>query len=97
MGPFTPSEVPHPGRNVSDSITGYGTLIMEEACPRVSHLSVKGQHMATHIQVHAGTTGVGTIYSVDSKINTVRVFLGCGVHTRASLNFTHISRVYFLG
>ena len=82
-----PSEVPHPGRNVSDSFTGYDTLIVEEACPRISLLSVKGDHMAGHVQVHASTTGVGAIDSVDCKINAVRVFLGHGVHARDSLNF----------
>ena len=47
------SEVPHPGRNISDSFTGYDILIREEACPRVGFLSIEGQHVASHVQVHA--------------------------------------------
>ena len=60
-------EVSHPGRNISDCFTGYNTLIVEEACPRVDLLSIKGQQMASHIQVHASTTGVGVIDSVNGK------------------------------
>ena len=70
---------------------------MEEACPRVSLLSVEGQHMAGHIQVHAGTTWIGMVESVNCKINAVRVFLGGGVHAALVLISTHISRAYFLG
>ena len=43
--------------------------------------------MASHVQVHASTTGVGTIDSMDRKINTVRVVLGGGVHAQANLDF----------
>ena len=68
------------GRNISDCFTGYDTLIVEEACPRVDLLSIKGQHMASHIQVHASTTGVGAIDSVNGKISTVGVFIRGGVH-----------------
>ena len=82
-----PSEVPHPGRNVSYSLTSYDTFILEEACPRVSLLSIEGQHMAGHVQVHAGTTWIGMINSINCKINAVRVFFGGGVHAHASLNF----------
>ena len=43
--------------------------------------------MASHIQVHASTTRVGTIDSVNHEINAVRVILGDGVHAWANLNF----------
>ena len=43
--------------------------------------------MASHIQVHASTTRVGVIDSLDREINAVRVILGGGVHARANLNF----------
>ena len=43
--------------------------------------------MASHIQVHASTTGIGVIDSVNCKINTVGIILGGGVHARASLDF----------
>ena len=92
-----PSEVPHPGRNVSDSFTGYDTLIVEKAFPRVSLLSIKGQHMAGHIQVHAGTTWIGMINSVNCKINAVRVFLRVEYMPGLVSISTHISRAYFLG
>ena len=60
---------------------------MKEACSRVGLLSIKGQHMATHIQVHASTPRIGVIDSVDGKINTVRIFIGGGVHTHTSFDF----------
>ena len=79
--------VPHSARNVSNSFTGYDTLIVEEACPRVGLLSIEGQHMAGHIQVYASTTRIGVIDSVNYKINAVGVVLGGGVHAQASLDF----------
>ena len=92
-----PSEVSHPGGNVGYSLTGYDTLIVEEACPRVSLLSIEGQHMAGHIQVHASTTWIGVVESVNCKINAVRVFLGVEyMPTLVSIS-TYISRAYFLG
>ena len=48
---------------------------MEEACPRVGLLSIEGQHMASHIQVHASTTGIGVFDSINCKINAVGVVL----------------------
>ena len=62
-------------------------MIVEEACPRVGLLFIEGQHMASHVQVHASTTGIGAIDSINYKINTVGVILGGGVHAQASLNF----------
>ena len=84
------SRVPHPARNVSDSFTGYDTLIVEEACPRVGLPSIEGQHMASHIQVHASTTWIGVIDCINYKINAVGVILGGGVHVRASDSFLGI-------
>ena len=43
--------------------------------------------MARHIQVHASTTGIGMIDSINGKINAVGVYLGGEVHARASLDF----------
>ena len=68
---------------------------MKEACSRVGLLSIKGQHMASHVQVHASTPRVGMVDSVDGKINTVSVFAGV-VYTSAPVS-THNSRAYFLG
>ena len=92
-----PSEVSHPGRNVGYSLTRYDTLIVEEACSRVILLSVEGQHMASHIQVHAGTTWICAIESVNCKINAVRVFLGVEYTPGLVSISTHNSRAYFLG
>ena len=44
---------------------------MEKAGPRVGLLSIKGQHMACQVQVHASTTGIGVIDSIDSKIDAL--------------------------
>ena len=60
---------------------------MEEACPKVSLLSIEGQHMASLIQVHASTTRVGMIDDVNCKIDAVGVILGGKLHAWASLNF----------
>ena len=43
--------------------------------------------MASHIQVHASIPRVGAVDGVNGKIDTVRVFIGGGVHTRASFDF----------
>ena len=43
--------------------------------------------MASHVQVHASTTEIGMIDSVNYKINAVGVVLGGGVHAWASLDF----------
>ena len=69
-------------------ITGYDTLIMEEACLIVGLLSMESQHMASHIQIHASTTGIGVI---DSVILGVEYMPGL-----VSIS-TQISRAYFLG
>ena len=42
--------------------------------------------MASHFQVHASTPRVGTVDSVDGKINTVRVLVGGGVHIHTSFD-----------
>ena len=60
---------------------------MKEACSRVGLLSIKGQHMASHTQIHASTPRVGVVDSVDGKINAVRVFIGGGIHACASFDF----------
>ena len=68
---------------------------MEEACPSAGLLSIESQHMASHIQVHTSTTGIGTIDRINYKINTV----GVGVVYMPGLVLisTHISKAYFLG
>ena len=53
--------------------------------------------MASHFQVHAGTTGIGVIDSINCKINTVRVVLGVQYMPGLISISTHISRAYFLG
>ena len=60
---------------------------MKEACSRVGLLSIKGQHMASHAQVHASTPRVGMVDSVDGKIDAVRVFIGGGIHAHTSFDF----------
>ena len=66
---------------------GISAIALLAMTPRVGLLSIEGQHMASHVQVHAGTTRVGAIDSVNCKINAVGVILRGGVHARASLNF----------
>ena len=80
-------KVSHPSGNIDDCFTGNDSLIMEEAGPRISLLTVEGQHMTSHAQVHASTTWIGAVKSVNCKINTVRLFLGSVVRARASFNF----------
>ena len=53
--------------------------------------------MASHVQVHASTTWIGTIDSVNCKINAVGVILGVEYMPGLVLISTHISRAYFLG
>ena len=55
--------------------------------------------MASHAQVHASTTGVGMIDSINGKINAVGVFIRGGVHIWTSLNLGRVAKVgdNFLG
>ena len=92
-----PSEVCHPGGNICDCFTGCDGLTVKEACSRVGLLSIKGQHMASHAQVHASTPRVGTVDSVNGKIDAVRVFIGVEYTPVLVSISTHISRAYFLG
>ena len=92
-----PSKVSHPGGNICDCFTGCDGLTVKEACSRVGLLSIKGQHMASHAQVHASTPRVGVVDSVDGKIDTVKVFVGVVYMPTLVLISTHISRAYFLG
>ena len=85
------SSLLHPARiSLASERLTHRTLhsqLIEEACPRVSLLSVEGQHMAGHVQVQAGTTWISMVESINGKINTIRVFLGGGVHTHTSFDF----------
>ena len=60
---------------------------MGEAGPRVSLLAIEGQHMTSLAQVHAGATWIGTVKSINCKIDTVRILLWVGVHAHMSFNF----------
>ena len=43
-----PSEVSHPGGDISNGLTGGDGLTNQKACPRVSLFPIKGQHVACH-------------------------------------------------
>ena len=58
-----PSGVSHPGGNVCNCFTGCDGLTVKKACSRVGLLSIKGQHVASHTQVHASTPRVGMVHS----------------------------------
>ena len=70
---------------------------MGEAGPRISLLTIEGQHMTSHAQVHAGATWISMIKSINCKINTVRILLGAVYMPAQVSTSTHISRAYFLG
>ena len=53
--------------------------------------------MASQVQVHASTTGIGMIDSDNCKINAVGIVLGVEYMPKLVLISTHISRAYFLG
>ena len=53
--------------------------------------------MASHVQVHANTTRVDAIDSINHEINAVRVVLGVEYMPGLISISTHISRAYFLG
>ena len=53
--------------------------------------------MASYVQVHASTTGIGMIDSINFKINAVGVALEVEYMPGLVSISTHISRAYFLG